>query len=93
MDMSLLIKFAKGNPGAATCLLGLLELPVVGIIIFPILEKNEIFGTDLYVFWSDICYKDYFKMAELCESVPGDLLKEACSKQDYSGRQLLRDYL
>ena len=32
-------------------------------------------------------------MAHLCGTVPNDILKEACSKQDYSGRGLVKEYV
>lgn len=92
------LQFAGGNPGAINCLLGLIHNPDIliastGLIIMPKLEKCHIVGTDLYVLWSDICNKDYSLMAHLCQRVPDDELKDACSKQDYSGRILLKKYV
>lgn len=92
-----IIAIAKGNHGALNCIMGIIEgsisNSVAGLTIIPAIKEYEIFGDDLYVFWSDICNKDYQKMAKLCKTVPSDLLKEACSRQDYSGRNLLKDYL
>lgn len=88
------MKFSKGNPGAMTCLMGLItEALIPALTILPKIEKLEIYGTDLYVFWSDLCNKDYDLMVKLCKDCPDDILKDACSRQDYSGRELVKPYL
>ena len=95
--MKNLIELSDGNPGALTCLLGMLnggiENSVAGIIIIPTIESLNIKGSDLYVFWSDLCDKDYQKMKKLCMDCPHDILKDACSRQDYSGKELVKSYL
>jgi hypothetical protein len=89
MDAKTIISaMVKGNPGAMQFLneCAMLKVP------YPILAKLVLFdimGTDLYVLWSDICDKDMRKVKQLVENCPGDLLKDACSRQDYSGRKLV----
>ena len=95
--MKELLLLAEGNPGAMNCLMGMLkgdmQNSIYGLTIIPKIKELAIFGTDLYVFWSDLCNKDYGVMASMCEICPDDILKEACSRQDYSGRKLIQPYL
>jgi hypothetical protein len=94
--MEQIMRLSNGNPGAMTCLMGLLtgdiENSVAGLTILPKVEELGISGTDLYVLWSDLCGKDYQKMAELCKNCLSDVLIDASSRQDYSGRELVKDY-
>lgn len=93
--MKQLLEWAKGNPGAMTFLMSLMEGDGLasGMVIIPILEKYNIRGTDLYVLWSDLCGKDNDKVAELITNCPQHILEDACSRQDYSGRALVADYM
>lgn len=92
-----LATLGNGNPGAMTCLLGIMngspEILVAGLTILPKIQELNIIGTDLYVFWSDICGKDYDKMVKLCKDCPDDILIDACSRQDRSGRELVTPYM
>ena len=92
-----LFQISEGNPGALTCVTGLvngtIEDSVAGITIIPTIKKNQIYGTDLYVLWSDLSKRDYGLMAYLCRNVPIDKLKLASSKQDYSGIEMLKEYI
>lgn len=91
--MKELIKLSDGNPGAATCLVEILKNSTIGSTILQTIIRLDIKGTDIYVMWSDLCNKDLETMFKLCTKCPPDILKEACSKQDYSGRDLVKDYL
>jgi hypothetical protein len=89
------IKLSKGNPGAATFLItltGSLEHVVHALVIIPKIKKCGIVGTDLYILWSDLCNKDMARVAHLCKHVPDEVLIDACSRQDYSGRSLVAEY-
>lgn len=93
-----LIDMSEGNPGALTCLVGIMQFEktedlVKGIKIITTLKKLNITGTDIYVFWSDLSNKDYSIMYDLCEKCPEDVLKDACSRQDYSGIELVKEYI
>lgn len=94
--MEELIKLSDGNPGAASFLLEMMqnENLIFAAVLFKKLETcTTIVGTDLYVLWSDLCAKNPFLVAKLCENCPDDILIDACSRQDYSGRELVKQYL
>lgn len=90
-----LMDLSKGNPGALNCLVQLTH-PILedisGVVMKKIIDC-KIVGTDIYVMWSDICGKNFLKMAKLCKDCPDDILIDACSRQDYSGRELVAEYL
>ena len=89
-----IILLADGNPGALTFLMALLtEHLDKGLPIMHKIEQTGIKGTDLYVMYSDLCNKDFDKIKTLCEKCPNDILIDACSRQDYSGRELVKEYL
>lgn len=52
-----------------------------------------IVGTDLYVLFSDLCGKDPGKTVRLIRDCPKGILIDAASRQDYSGRELVKEYL
>jgi len=93
--MKQLMEWSKGNPGALTFLMSLLAPEQLGnaMVIIPELEKNNIRGTDLYILWSDLCNKNNDAVSMLITNCPKDKLEEACSKQDYSGRQIVKEWL
>lgn len=94
-------KLTEGNYGAinACCL-----LMKEGSSIYPYengfeyiknLDDIGIYGTDIYVLWHDICQCDLSKMISLLritirDTDKAELLKDACKRQDYSGRELLQ---
>lgn len=91
-----IMKYAKGNPGALTFLMELMkpEHMTTALVVMNKLDQIEsLRGTNLYVLWSDLCTKDMIKVAKLCEHCPNDVLEDACSRQDYSGRALVAQYL
>lgn len=87
------MEWSKGNPGALMFLLKLMQNPVAGLQVIPAIEKSGIRGTDLYVLHSDLCGKDMDKVIKLVTNCPIDVLQDACSRQDYSGRALVAEYL
>ena len=94
--MNQIIKWSEGNPGALMFLMELIkpENTVYGMSIIPTLEKLEtVRGTNLYVLWSDLANKDIETVQNLCHNCPVDILEDACSRQDYSGVELVKDYL
>ena len=93
-----IIEMSEGNPGALVCLLDMFKFEkqeelLYGINIISTLKKYEIKGTDIYVLWNDLSNKNYEMMSMLCERVPRNELIEACSKQDYSGREIVKPYI
>jgi hypothetical protein len=93
--LNFLVEWSDGNPGAAVFLMGLFQeenLPL-SLSIMAKLERCHIRGTDLYILFSDLCNKDYIKVSKLCKTCPDNILKDACSRQDYSGIELVKEYL
>lgn len=90
------ISWAKGNPGALNFLTTMVH-PSNAMMSSSILQKiqsiSSLRGTNLYVLWSDLGDKDMKKVAEICRLVPDDVLADACSRQDYSGRDVIAPYL
>ena len=100
--LDMIMKMMDGNPGAMGALT---EMVQTGQSIDPDawhsafahifgLDSAGIYGTDIYVLWSDICGRNMAKMiavlrakqmGHLAESV----LKDACSRQDRSGKTMV----
>lgn len=91
-----LIDYAQGNMGALNFLMTLVKTQNVlhaSIILEKIEQAKTLRGTNLWVLYSDLCEKDFTKVFNLCEACPTDILEDACSRQDYSGRKLVAQYL
>jgi len=91
-----IISWSQNNPGAATFLMSIMQLENVtsgSAIITKLEEAKSIRGTNLYVLWSDLCGRDMTKVETLCKNCPTDILEDACSRQDYSGRELVSEFL
>jgi hypothetical protein len=91
-----LTKRSQGNPGAMQCLVDLISRPpeeLMGSIkIIQQLDELEILGSDIYIFWNDLAGKDFQVMENLASFAPSQLLKEACSRQDRSGIELIKEW-
>lgn len=99
---SAILKMMDGNPGAMSALMSILDDGVkidpdsfMGAIA-PILTLDTlgIYGTDIYVLWSDICNRETNKMLAVLRGhqlgfLKASILKDACSRQDYSGKKLI----
>lgn len=98
---NVIVKMSDGNPGAITAMMELLSkanqidksesFPVSYILL---LDTYGIYGTDIYVMYNDICGRNLAKfMATIRATQLGlfdsKLLVDACSRQDYSGRELV----
>lgn len=90
-----LVSMSDGNPGAAVALSDLIKSDEEGGLSMVLwLDQWGIYGTDIWVLYSDICDKDVKKMSAVIQATirrkfDEKLLKEACSRQDYTGRQLV----
>lgn len=93
----LAMKYSKGNPGALQAFMGMIngDNIIHSLSITIRLETcKSIRGTNLYVLWSDLCNKDYAIMSKLCKSeISNEVLEDACNRQDYSGRELVKDFI
>lgn len=97
-----LAKMSQGNPGALTAMMDMMKYakevdpdsafeeytPILN------LKSFEIFGTDIYVLWNDLCDRNSAKAITLLRAVQlGELsrttLQIACSKQDRSGKSMI----
>lgn len=92
--MEELLKWANGNLGTFGYLMSLLnpENALKGVTIIGALERMSIRGDDLHVLFSDLCNGDLDKVISLCKNCPKNILEDACSRQDYSGRELVKSY-
>ena len=90
-----IFEWSQGNAGAVAFLTLLVqpENTPKAIPIVIIEEAKSIRGTNLYVLWSDLCERDISKVEMLCKNCPTSILEDACSRQDYSGRKLVAEYL
>lgn len=95
--MKQLIEWAGGNAGALNFLLRVFVTGNDLNLMFILKEKLEkcttIRGTNLYVLYNDLCDSDMGNVLKLCEKCPDDILEDACNRQDYSGRELIKSYL
>lgn len=88
-----IIKLSDGNPGALTAMMELMKQKnnVFNILA---LDSFGIYGTDIYILWSDICDRDTEKMEAVIIATQRGLfsksvLKDVCSRQDGSGASLV----
>jgi hypothetical protein len=89
--MNKISKLTEGNPGAMAALC---ELNTISYSYLEYLENFGIKGTDIYILWNDICDRDTKKTSMLINAAREgilkiDVLKDACSRQDRSGKQLI----
>lgn len=87
-------KMSKGNPGALRALMELSTAVPNGFLMILLFDSWGIYGSDIYVLWSDICGRDARKMACVLKATQmgefrSSTLKNACGRQDYSGKDLI----
>lgn len=96
-------KMCEGNPGAMGILMEMLSPETAAIDpdnmmggLSPILSLDVIgiYGTDIYVLHSDICKRKMSHTLAVLRAVQlgffkGEILKDACSRQDYSGLDMV----
>lgn len=90
------IVLANGNKGAINFLMELVhgnhELgSIANVLKFAI--TRQVIGTNLYVLWNDLCDRNMDIVFATVHDVSWDVLADACSRQDYSGRQLIAKYI
>lgn len=94
------MQLSQGNPGAASALCDLIgntekfqhHFPI-SVALGTFIDLN-IYGTSIYILYSDLCGKDQNRVMAVLYAyhkglIKGEDLKDACSKQDYSGRNLI----
>lgn len=93
-----LIQWSKGNPGALDFLMKVFvdsntSFADAILVDRKLREYKTLRGTNIYVLYSDLCNKDMPTVMHLLANCPGHILQEACSRQDYSGRELVEKYM
>jgi len=90
--MNELVQWAQGNLGALA-FLKLLTEPESVAILQKLEEAKSIRGSNLYILWSDLCDRDMAKVETLCKNCPTAVLEDACNRQDFTGRELVAEYV
>lgn len=99
--ISMVVKMSEGNFGAMDVLMLMLKpndidpdnlMGGVGQIL--LLDTFEIYGVGIYVLFNDICERDLVKTLAVLRATQmgffsSSILKEACYKQDRSGKDLI----
>jgi hypothetical protein len=100
--MDVMVKMSEGNPGALNALMQILSrskeidpddvLGGLGTILH--LDTLEIYGTDIYILYNDICDRNLAFMLAVLRAVQlglfkDSVLKDACHRQDRSGKALV----
>jgi len=100
--VSAVMKMSDGNPGALSTLMEIYsknpKIDPDDIIqgFGPILHLDSlgIYGTDIYILHNDICERDIVKTLAVLRAVQlghfnGAILKDACHRQDRSGKSMV----
>lgn len=97
LTMHLPIHLAQGNMGALNFIAQVntyaLKHKEKGAIICKKIADCNIAGAGLWVLFSDLCENDMLTVSRLCENCPDDILIDACSREDRTGRALVKDYV
>lgn len=91
-----ILLYGEGNPGAYSFLkeVDSIENADDKKVVTDTLENGKsLRGTNLWVLYSDLCGQEINKVVTLCSKCPIEVLEDACSRQDYSGRKLVEPYL
>jgi hypothetical protein len=101
--INVVVKMSDGNPGAMNVIMEMLQPEsskidpdsvMGGMMKLLSLDTLGIYGTDIYVLHNDICGRDMSKTFAVLRAhqlgfLNGSILKDACSRQDYSGRKMI----
>lgn len=99
--MDIVVKMSEGNPGAMNVIMQMLKpnnidpdnvLSGLGAIL--LMDTYGIYGTDIYILNNDICDRDLAKTLAVLRATQmrmfdSSILKDACHRQDRSGKQLV----
>jgi len=95
MELIDLMSKAGGNPGAMNFLMAANEeQDEISKPLFDAIERiPTLRGTNIYILCSDLGNSDFNTIAHLCSNCPDDILEDAFKRQDYTGRELVKDYM
>jgi hypothetical protein len=87
------LEWAKYDTGAMEFLtmLNRQDEYTINVITEKLLTLPRIRGRKLYNLWV-ISEHSFDRVLKLCENCPDDILTDACSRQDYSGKELVNQY-
>lgn len=98
----IIIKMSDMNPGAIGVMMNIIsdtesidpDCLMGGIGVIMMLDNNQIYGSDIYVLHSDICGRNLSRMLAVLRAVQlglfsGETLRDAASRQDYSGKKMV----
>lgn len=100
--LDIIVKMSEGNPGAAVALMEIVKngeaidpqsfAGGVGAVLS--LDTYGIYGSDIYILWSDICEKNLPKMLAVLRACQlglfsSNTLKVAASRQDRTGKSMI----
>lgn len=93
---------AEGNPGAITTLIQIMkegeridpDNAFGGFGSILLLDTWGIYGTDIYILWNDICDRSISKTLAVIRACQlghfnSNVLKDACHRQDRSGKSMI----
>ena len=92
MATRMLAIMGQRNQGAMNAIMELAKDKEIGNLVLEFCAEHKIFGTHLYVFWSDICDRNVKYMAYLIENAKEEDIIEYSFKQDYSGKRYFSEY-
>lgn len=99
--MDVIIKMSEGNPGAMNVLMQMLisnnidpDNAMGGLGAILLMDSFGIYGTDIYILNNDICERNLAKTLAVLRAaqlglLDSNILKDACHRQDRSGKQLV----
>lgn len=99
--MDVMIKMSDGHPGALNALLEILKSDSIdpdaalgGLGTILLLDSFGIYGSDIYILHCDICNRDLPKTLAVLRAVQlgffdRETLRDACHRQDRSGKSLI----
>lgn len=99
---NIIVKMSEGNPGATVALMELYtksdkidpDAAIGSFAALLSLDSFEIYGTDIYVLWNDICNRNTVDTVAVIRAtqlglLDQSILKRACGQQDRSGCDMI----
>jgi hypothetical protein len=85
-------EYSQGNFGALSFLLTLCDYPKSQTILDTLEKATTIRAANIWVLYLDLAGKNMAVLEKLCLNTPIEILEDACSREDYSGLQLVKEY-
>ena len=62
--LEMIVTMSEGNPGAATCLMQMLQEDPMAMLDILWFDSMEIYGSKIYMLWNDCCGRSMTKLKE-----------------------------